>query len=804
MSLLRSWLKQERLASRNSSWGVTLRFAIVLVSITLALEVVRRIQSTMALESQRQSEQVELLQWIATDTNRSLLDWAHWDDIFDFVEGRDPDFFKRDMETSGLLDGGAVMAILDGRDQLSRLSGAESQDRVHNSPLTRCLSGVAMVHRRSGQEPLQVVCPSHIGPLVGGITTITNTAIEKRTPARFAYLVPLLEKSTDTTLQRGLRDLSRQLVFDTPSGGPQPKGLTAISPAFWSGDNERLMIRQPAIGAAISRELLAIAALASSALLITLGLRMQWMLMQRRQHLIQLSQKRFNSQRIRRTERELNRLLETVQVAGEASESAAFASLLRRQSPLPTGNGEGMDQLAERFEHVFEKARSLALIDGNTNLPNRSYFIERLNWESERSLITGKPLALLFINIDKFKQINETYGHNTGDAVLQHVARELEKLIEPGDFLARFGSDEFSLILGSGNAAAASEQDVREQAHQRAIALLDRFQRSAYQQPEQIKLSLSIGIAVSDSEGTTAEELIRRSERAMVMAKTRRQGRVTVFDLDGEWDELNNYRLYNALQSDISHQPERFVILFQPIVDPQGRPLKVEALCRWSNPDFPDIPAEVLFAVAERHRLMPELGRLLLQQTLRGMVQLRRQTAREDLELAINVSPSQLSRPSFGTELLAQLSMHRLSPEAVTVEITESAVVETGVDLTENLEALRRAGVKLALDDFGTGYSSLRLLLWLRPDELKIDKSFVMAALADPVAMEIVNLLQAFAAQTNLLLIAEGVESQSMLDLLIQAGLKRFQGYLFHKPLGSAELATRIAAETPRGTASPA
>ena len=274
---------------------------------------------------------------------------------------------------------------------------------------------------------------------------------------------------------------------------------------------------------------------------------------------------------------------------------------------------------------------------------------------------------------------------------------------------------------------------------------------------------------------------------AMVLAKTHRQRRVSVFDIKSDWDKLNNYRLFNALQSDISHAPERFSIVFQSIVDASERMCKVEALSRWANPEFPDVPADLIFSLAERYRLVPELGQLILERTLQELVQLRQELNRPDLNLAINISPSQLSQQDFSIWLLAQLSLQRIRPESVTVEVTESAVVETSQELTDNLDALRRAGVKLALDDFGTGFSSLRLLMWLKPDELKIDKSFVLAASHDPVALKIVQLLQTLTAQMQLLLVAEGVEDAALLQLLLQAGVQRFQGFLFARPLSRSD-----------------
>jgi diguanylate cyclase (GGDEF)-like protein len=498
------------------------------------------------------------------------------------------------------------------------------------------------------------------------------------------------------------------------------------------------------------------------------------------------------NQRFRHTERELSRLLDQVQLGGDGTETMAFARLLKKHDTDPaaaTAEDRRLERLAVRFEQVLQTARTLALFDAVTGLPNRNYFLERLHWDSERSSRGGKPLALLFINIDKFKQINETYGHNTGDSTLRFVAEELQRLVKGDDFLARFGGDEFSLILDTESLGQCDGAAIRSHAHGRALELLEGFRHQASSQPERIKLSLSIGIAISDPSGTTAEELIRRSDMAMVMAKSARQQNISIFDIETDWHALNNYRLFNALQSDISHAPERFHILFQPIVDAAGRLLKVEALARWSNAEFPDVLPDVFFALAERYRLMPELGRLLLAITLRELKLLRENLDQPKLPLALNISASQLAQGGFGPQLLADLSEQRIAAEEVTLEITESAVVEASPELSENLQSLRRAGVKLSLDDFGTGFSSLRLLMWLKPDELKIDKSFVLAAAEDPIARQIVRLLHTLSRDMKLTLVAEGVEAEAMFQLLREAGVEHFQGHLFSRPLSREKLA---------------
>lgn len=792
MRLLRSWLKQEQLAAQQSRMIRNLRAAALLLVLLVGLEALRRYHTTLQQLTRQQDEQLQILQALVRDNKRPLTDWAAWDEVLAFSEGRQPDFVERLMRTTALLDGGAVMAIHDGAGRQLALEGVDRQDRSSTSLLVRCLDQVSQERLRQAVDHLPVVCPSVSGPLVGGSAVITDTSGERRSTASLTYLVPLLSPTDGSPLQSGLRDLVDELVLDGKGSASEQAQLRTVEPVLWTGTGRPLQVLEPRLEQSLREEWLALGGLVIGGLLVVLGQRMRWMLEQRRLRLEKIRRERLVNQRFRQTERELSRLLDQVQFGGDGTETMAFARLLKRHDSDPaaaTAEDRRLERLAGRFELVLQTARTLALFDSVTGLPNRNYFLERLHWESERSCHGGKPLALLFINIDKFKQINETYGHSTGDGTLRYVAEELQRLVRGDDFLARFGGDEFSLILDTESLTQKDGAAIRSHAHGRALELLEGFRKQASSQPERIKLSLSIGIAISDPSGTTAEELIRRSDMAMVMAKSARQQSISVFDIETDWDALNNYRLFNALQSDISHAPERFHILFQPIVDAAGRLLKVEALARWSNTEFPGVPPDVFFALAERYRLMPELGRLLLVITLRELKLLRENLQQSRLPLALNISASQLAQGGFGPQLLADLSEQRIAAEEVTLEITESAVVEASLELSENLQSLRRAGVKLALDDFGTGFSSLRLLMWLKPNELKIDKSFVLAAAEDPIARQIVRLLHTLSQDMNLTLVAEGVEAEAMFQLLCEAGVEHFQGHLFSRPLSREKLA---------------
>ncbi|MEB3320019.1 MAG: EAL domain-containing protein [Cyanobium sp.] len=782
---LRSWFKQERLALRQESWRTTLLLAAPLLLALLLAEGARRLQEGARRLEQQQQQALNLLHWLAGEQQRTALDWAHWNDSLAFVEGTNPAFPSADMGTTALLEDGAVMAIWGPSGRRLAIQGATPADLAGStSALQRCLGDVERKRRQSGSDHLAVLCPGEDQLYVGSIETISDNTSARRTDASLVFAVPVITPQSGTNLAEALRQLRSELVLTGLERAGSPRARP-ISPPLWTTGGQVARVLPPATATNTLPELAPLLSLLSAGTVAVLGLRFQWMAGLRRQLLLQRRSERMHSQRIRRMQRDVGQLLDQTLGKARADESGAFARLLDHQ---PNGGsitrGERPeDELAGRIEQVLSSARNLVLMDSLTDLPNRNYFLEQLEWEAEQCHEQGIPVALLFINVDKFKRINETYGHSVGDAVLQHVAADLRRLIQADDFLARFGGDEFGLILSTSQLSERTEASIRALAHQRGLSLLEQFHSRASNHPEQLKLSLSIGIALSDPAGTSAEELIRRSDVAMMVAKERSSSPISVFDISSESSALSDYRIFNALESDLSRAPERFQILFQPIVALEGHTFEVEALVRWENPEHPSIPPDMFIGLAERYRLIDSLGRLIVDRSLTGFRRLRQELVDgENLQLALNVSPSQLQQEGFGPWLLKQLRLHGIPPASLTVEVTESAVIETTEELTDNLASLRQSGVRLALDDFGTGFSSLRLLMGLRPDELKIDKSFVLATIDDALARQIVLLLQQLSQTLGLTLVAEGVEDATIRDCLIQAGVRCFQGYFFARP----------------------
>jgi diguanylate cyclase (GGDEF)-like protein len=797
--ILLRWLKQERQALTNPGWRTLLKIGAPLLLGLVAVEGVRRLHERSIQLKDRQQQAIDLLHWLAEEQRKIALDWGHWDDSLAYAEGRNPDFPSTDMDTSALLDSGAVMAIWSptGSPLTTRGGGLDSDSGLRT--LQRCLNDVNVRRRDSQAEHLDVLCAGGAQLYVGALVAMSNSDSSKPSAASLAYVVPLITTDSRKPLAASLRSLRTQLVLEGGANSDSRR-VRPLDPPLWTAGGQRAGALTPATPGTTLPALLPLAGLAAASAALLVGLRLRWMHGVREQQLQSSRAQLAHGRRIRGMQRQIGQLLEQVQGRERADQLGAFARLLHQQNMAGSGaTGSAaatsesrlgpQERLVQRLESLLANARGLVLNDGLTGLPNRSYFLQQLSWESDQCRSLGIPLALLFINIDRFKRINETYGHGAGDLVLQHVAGELRRLSEPSDFLARFGGDEFGLILNSSGRPDGRESAIRDLAHQRALGLLEQFNSHVQLGPEQLNVSLSIGIALGDLKGSSPEELIRRSDQAMAIAKRKRTTAISVFDLHCDALHRPDYRLFSALESDVNEAPEHLRIVFQPIVDVDATVVEVEALARWCNPQFPGISPDQFIGVAERYRLIDRLGKLLIETSLTGFSQLRRELPQgPELRLAINISPSQLQHDGFSTWLLDQLSQRRIPAAAITLEVTESAMIETTDGLGDNLTSLRQAGMRLALDDFGTGFSSLRLLMTLRPDELKIDKSFVSATLDDALALRIVLLLQELSESMGLTLVAEGVEDERTRDRLLEAGVRCFQGYLYARPSSPAEL----------------
>jgi diguanylate cyclase (GGDEF)-like protein/PAS domain S-box-containing protein len=423
-----------------------------------------------------------------------------------------------------------------------------------------------------------------------------------------------------------------------------------------------------------------------------------------------------------------------------------------------------------------------ALHDSLTGLPNRRLLIDRIEQALARNERESSQVAVVLLDLDRFKLINDSWGHSAGDRVLVAVAERLGQAVRTGDTVARFGGDEFVVVRdgvgGPWEAARFAERLVQSVTGELPI------------HGEEVYLSASLGVAVSDS-GDTAEGLLRDADAAMYTAKERGRGRVELFDADARGRAASRLAAEAAMRRAVDR--EEFTVLYQPIVSvTDERVVGAEALVRWDPPGEERVSPTEFIPLAEETGLIVPLGQWVLEQVCD---QLRRwhDAGLDPGTLAVNLSARQLSAGSFASSASLAMRRNRLTPGTLSFEITESVLMEDVEFSIESLVGLKALGVRLAVDDFGTGYSSLAYLKRLPLDSLKIDRAFVDGLGTDPNDSAIVAAVVAMAGALGLSVVAEGVETVRQLEELRRLGCDRAQGFLFAKPLAATEFERFIA-----------
>ncbi|WP_147432009.1 putative bifunctional diguanylate cyclase/phosphodiesterase [Motilibacter peucedani] len=423
------------------------------------------------------------------------------------------------------------------------------------------------------------------------------------------------------------------------------------------------------------------------------------------------------------------------------------------------------------------QTRWAALHDPLTGLANRTRVLDGLTHALTRDRRTGACTAVLMIDLDGFKYVNDSLGHSVGDALLASLAPLLVATVRPSDTVARLGGDEFVVLCedlpGEAEAVRVAERIAELWSTPLHVGGTDVYVRG------------STGIAWCRSGATEARELLREADSAMYAAKERAPGSIAVFDATMQRRAASRLQLEGELRRSL--EVGGFRLVYQPIVDSAtGRPVGVEALARWTSPTRGVVSPQEFIAVAEDCGLIVELGRWVLREavtTFAGWCAGQPETP----YLTVNVSGRQLLHPGFVDDVLAVLGEAGLPPAQLGLEITESVLLQEPTRARQMLGALREAGVATLLDDFGTGYSSLSWLRQLPADALKIDRSFVQGLPGDAADASVVSAVVALGRSLGLTVIAEGVEDAAQLEALVQMGCPRVQGYLFARPVPGDE-----------------
>lgn len=419
----------------------------------------------------------------------------------------------------------------------------------------------------------------------------------------------------------------------------------------------------------------------------------------------------------------------------------------------------------------------LAQHDALTNLPNRLLLRDRVDQAIGHARRDGRQVALLFLDLDNFKTINDSLGHAAGDELLQEVARRLRETLSDIDTVSRQGGDEFLVALADVDDLAV------------VSSLAGRMQRRLAQpftlKGMQLVTSISIGIALFPGDGEDFDTLLRHADMAMYQAKS--AGRNAYCFFDERMNADNRERL--ALELDLRQALSRdeFVLHYQPIVDLRsGRLLAAEALLRWRHPEFGLLGPDRFIGAAERSGLIVEIGEWVLGEACRQAI-LRQAGGLPRFVMSVNLSAVQFRRGNLGNlgeVVQAALTRYGLSPSGLELELTESILLQD----CEQLHQLKEMGVKLSIDDFGTGYSNLAYLQRFQVDKLKIDQSFVRGLGDNPQNQAIVTAIVQMARSLGLHTVAEGIEDEATRQLLVELGCDQGQGYLFARPLPAAEL----------------
>jgi diguanylate cyclase (GGDEF)-like protein len=441
---------------------------------------------------------------------------------------------------------------------------------------------------------------------------------------------------------------------------------------------------------------------------------------------------------------------------------------------------------SRKLRRQADENERLALHDHLTGLPNRSLFLDRLDHALRASTRTGSGVAVLLMDLDRFKEVNDTLGHHCGDLMLKELASRLSAVIRPSDTVARLGGDEFALLLPNvtnPDAGIALAERI-------ALALDDPFVIDGLP----LEAEASIGIALYPVHGEDVETLLQRADVAMYMAK---ETRTHYAVYDAEVDNYRPERLLLVAELRRAIENRELVLHYQPkatLVD--GTVRGVEALVRWQHPERGLVPPDVFIPVAEHTGLIRPLTFFVVEEALRQCKLWREQGF--ELTVAVNVAMRNILDEEFPNELERMLGKYRLDPSVLELELTETSVLADPPRAKEILQRLRDTGVSLAVDDFGTGYASLSYLSELPVDEIKIDRSFVMAMDREEQHARIVRSTIDLGRNLCLSVVAEGVESAEVWNRLAELGCDSAQGYFLARPLPAAELTTWLAERLPR------
>ena len=434
--------------------------------------------------------------------------------------------------------------------------------------------------------------------------------------------------------------------------------------------------------------------------------------------------------------------------------------------------------VTERKENE-QKLHYLANYDSLTDLANRSCFYDNLAKVITRAQRSSESLAVLFIDLDHFKFVNDQYGHDIGDALLQYVSAMLRKSVREGDLIARMGGDEFAIILydiDDANGMASVAQKI-----------LNKVERPINIQEIRLSVSVSIGIAYYEGISMTMEELLKSADIAMYSAKLRGRNNYQFFEASMHDQVQEKQRIQVMLQQAVKNK--ELSVVYQPQVSlSKSAIVGCEALLRWQPKDGSVISPDNFIPIAEESGQIVELGEWVFNEVCQQIAQWNQLIDFKDITVSINVSVRQLTTDKFGNTLAKLLQKYDISPKQIEIEVTETAMSTNFAKLVKELERIHQLGVNISMDDFGSGHASLDNLRKLPLDKLKIDRCFIQDIGIDLCDEDITRVIIVIAKKMSLQLVAEGVETMEQLAFLLDEDCDIIQGYFFSKPISAEEI----------------
>ena len=448
---------------------------------------------------------------------------------------------------------------------------------------------------------------------------------------------------------------------------------------------------------------------------------------------------------------------------------------------LIDGFNEMLQEIEERDETLKQRQdhlQRLAHFDSLTSLPNRALYCDRLSQTLLKAAREKQQVAVLFVDLDHFKDINDTLGHRMGDLLLKDVAVRLQKIIRASDTVARMGGDEFTIF----------QQNVKHSRNAGLVAkkIVESLSEPYLVEGREIFITASVGITMFPDDGTTVDELLRNADTAMYHAKDSGKDMFKFFSQEMNVSVRNRLTLQNSLRRALER--DEFILYYQPKVDIASRQVtSVEALLRWLHPQEGMILPGRFIPQAEETGLIIPIGEWVLRTACQQIKEWQAK-GHPSIRVAVNVSASQFKRQNFAETVTGILEETGISPVFLELELTESAIMQNIDSSVEILNSLKAMGIQISIDDFGIGYSSLSHLRRFPIDYIKIDRSFIVNFTSNSDDRAIVTAIIAMARSLGLRIIAEGVETEEQLAILSELGCHEMQGYLYSKPLPSSLL----------------